>query len=418
MSEQAGDIGNPDLPVLSERVAFGPSEYIEGRVKCLVKNRVTEQYFRSGLREIFILQHLDGKHTATELAQAYQKRFGTDLSSGLLQGLLTSASHNGLLQNGTTTETTVASLSGNAPMLRLFSPFSFKLLKWDPDEFLSRFSSKFRWLVSAPSLAIWLLIIIATELIVAGSLGDIWRSTADSGMGMIPLRALSLVAIYSIMMMIHEGGHAIACKAYGGSVREMGFMVKYLIPGAYTKIDDILMFRGRLDRICTILIGPVVSLTMIPVALCTWKWTPQGSLEHVIAADILIWYNLNSVIQFIPFLKLDGYFMLAQMLRMPDLMADSYRYLLGVCAPASAKIQPMQISAECPAYVKPVLLIYGCLSVITAIACVTFAIHMYAGALLLWLGAAAGAVVVVLLIGMLFAIFVWRALQWNRSRHA
>ena len=44
---------------------------------------------------------------------------------------------------------------------------------------------------------------------------------------------------------IHEFGHGLTCKHFGGDVHQMGFLLIYLTPAFYTDTTDILLVRSH-----------------------------------------------------------------------------------------------------------------------------------------------------------------------------
>lgn len=400
--------GDGKIPSLTSHLTIGPEEYIAGRAMRYVRNGHTGRYFRIGRRESFILLRLNGECTFEELASQYGAAFGRRLTAPSLASALGTFARGGLLGDRTDEAGRESVPIVSAPP----APLSFKLASWNPEWALRKLAPLAR-LFDAPVLLAWGVIVAASEFALLPHLTEMWA--LSTGASSLPLRFAILFLLQTFMLFLHEGAHALACKRHGGEVREVGLMFKYLGVRAYTKIDDILLFPRRLDRLYVLLAGPLVSLTLIPAAYLGWVFSSPHGFAHLIFTDILIWYNLMNLIQFIPFLQLDGYFMLAQVLRMPDLMRDSYFFLSRAIAPGLFAGRGTVVAEECPSYVKPVYAVYGSLSVLVTIAAVAYAAASYSQRLFNAVGAAFGSALVAAAVVAVLIRFAWRLWRWNKG---
>ena len=57
--------------------------------------------------------------------------------------------------------------------------------------------------------------------------------------------AVVFVLTALVVVLIHELGHAFACKYFGGEVRELGFMLLYFQPAFYCDVSDAWTFPER-----------------------------------------------------------------------------------------------------------------------------------------------------------------------------
>jgi putative peptide zinc metalloprotease protein len=128
-----------------------------------------------------------------------------------------------------------------------------------------------------------------------------------------PLLLLMVLGLAVASMVFHECGHAAACR-YGGArpgVIGVGFYVIW--PAFYTNVTDAYRL-GRAGRIRTDLGGvyfnAVFALPLVAAYLAT------GYLP-LLAAVFLI--HMEIVQQLMPSLRLDGYFILADLIGVPDL---------------------------------------------------------------------------------------------------
>ena len=119
------------------------------------------------------------------------------------------------------------------------------------------------------------------------------------------------------------------CKRYGGRVHEIGIMFYYALPCAFVDTTDAWMFKNKWHRVVVSLTGPFFSLIL--TCLYGWVWVLSmhwgfQNLSLVFGAIFLICL-VNALIQFIPLIETDGYYILMDILEMPNLRRNSFSYL-------------------------------------------------------------------------------------------
>jgi putative peptide zinc metalloprotease protein len=128
-----------------------------------------------------------------------------------------------------------------------------------------------------------------------------------------PLLVLLVLGLSITSMLFHECGHAAACR-YGGARPGVIGMGIYLIwPAFFTNVTDTYRL-GRAGRLRTDLGG--VYFNAIFVLLLTAGYLATGYLP-LVAAIVLI--HLEIAQQLLPSLRFDGYFILADLIGLPDL---------------------------------------------------------------------------------------------------
>jgi putative peptide zinc metalloprotease protein len=138
---------------------------------------------------------------------------------------------------------------------------------------------------------------------------------------------LSMLAVN----VLHELAHAAACKHYGGRVERIGLMLLYLQPVLFCDVSDSWRFREKHQKIVVAAAGIFLQLLLASAALTIWLFWSQ---------PLLLWFALTNIalaaINLIPFVKLDGYWMLVHWLDEPNLrqkgaeaLASGFRRTLG-----------------------------------------------------------------------------------------
>ncbi|MCW3817090.1 M50 family metallopeptidase [Micromonospora sp. DR5-3] len=311
-------------PRLRAGVVLGAGQWRGEKLVHHVKDPETGWYYRIGPREHFLLSRMDGTRTlddlATEYAAAFRRRLGPENWQQLF-GML----HKRQLLDGATDPAAIARLTaaaadGAAKSRR--GPLSARWPLYDPDRFfdrlLPRLAPLFTWWFVLPAL----LLVLAVAGYVALHLPALLAVVAR---GDRPLAAiLAAVVITWVIVLLHECAHGLTCRHFGGHGTEIGVMWRFPLLAPYCKVDDIVLFTPR-RRVATAFAGVFVSmLALVPFAAIR-LWGPPGALSDL-AGTMLLFGTATATLNLVPFLRLDGYYMLSHALNLGDLRADSYRF--------------------------------------------------------------------------------------------
>jgi putative peptide zinc metalloprotease protein len=125
--------------------------------------------------------------------------------------------------------------------------------------------------------------------------------------------------------MLHVLTHALACKAYGRKVREMGFfLLQGVLPTFYADVTDIFM-SSRRARVIVNLAGPMVEVFFGSLAFLGAYGSEPGMVQFLLfGAGVFLWESALLNLYPFNFLELDGYNMLADLLAMPALRQQAW----------------------------------------------------------------------------------------------
>ncbi|HZG59619.1 MAG TPA: M50 family metallopeptidase [Anoxybacillus sp.] len=129
-----------------------------------------------------------------------------------------------------------------------------------------------------------------------------------------------------LAIFLHELGHAIACKYFGGKVEEIGFLLIFFSPALYCDVSGIWMFKNKREKIITLIAGIYVQLLIF--ALCSITYSLYLN-ESTWLATFIIWNLLMVFSNILPVIKLDGYWILSNILEIPNLYEKSLKLALG-----------------------------------------------------------------------------------------
>lgn len=294
----------------------------------VVKDPRTGAFFQLGEREHFLLTQSEESGTAEAVCAAYAKRFGEPLSKEDLDQFIELARSQGLLQSASG----VASASAERTALaQAYSPAWQSILHWrkslwDPDRFFTWLAPRigFFWtpaflLVSAGCILCAALLVWANRQELAGGFADAlcWETA------ILVWPTLLLIGI------VHEGAHGLTCKHHGGEVHEIGLLLLFLMPCFYCNVSDAWLFKEKEKRLWVTFAGGYVELFLWALAVFAWRLALPGTLLHYLAFVALSVSGVQTLFNFNPLLKSDGYYLLSDGLEIPNLQQRSLDCLKG-----------------------------------------------------------------------------------------
>jgi putative peptide zinc metalloprotease protein len=134
-----------------------------------------------------------------------------------------------------------------------------------------------------------------------------------------------LITLDLVIIFVHELGHAAVLVHFGRRVKSAGFRIYFGSPSFFIESSDSLMLpRGR--RILQAAAGvgvEVIGTSIASIALWAFPTGPAGEVlyQFVIINYFVLFLNL------VPFLELDGYWILSDALQQPDLRPESLAFV-------------------------------------------------------------------------------------------
>lgn len=139
---------------------------------------------------------------------------------------------------------------------------------------------------------------------------------------------LILWLVFPVVKGLHEMGHAFMTKAFGGESHEMGVMLLLLMPLPYVDASSASRFKLRRQRVLVGCAGMMVEMVLGTVALVAWVYLDPGLLRSI-AYNVFFTAGVSTVVFNInPLLRYDGYYILADLIEIPNLRAKSMNFLL------------------------------------------------------------------------------------------
>ncbi|KYK35435.1 MAG: hypothetical protein AYK19_02265 [Theionarchaea archaeon DG-70-1] len=140
----------------------------------------------------------------------------------------------------------------------------------------------------------------------------------------VPLTPLLLImVIFYLVELAHEFAHTGASYAHGAEPGDVGIVFHFLVGFFYVETPDtrILSPKGSMD---TFIAGPLTSL--FAGSICTYIFVFTDHYPLVWGASAFFWH-MSTLITLTPFMQTDGYYILQNRLKFPNLFSHSISFM-------------------------------------------------------------------------------------------
>ncbi|MEM6798211.1 MAG: HlyD family efflux transporter periplasmic adaptor subunit [Planctomycetota bacterium] len=303
----------------------------QGRTYWVVKDPVALQYFRFEEEEFAILQMLDGESSLDEIAERFEREFPPQtIRTEELQQFIGMLHRSGLV---------IADAGGQGVQLKKRRDDRTKKERWakmsnvlairfkgiDPERALNLLYSfpPVRWFFSTSALVLCGLLVLSAATLVLVNF-ETFQSRLPSFQAYFAVdnwnNWILLGLVLSGTKILHEFGHGLACKHFGGECHEMGVMFLVLTPCLYCNVSDSWMLPNRWHRAAIGAAGMYVEVVL--ASLCTWIWwfTDSESMINQVCLNIMFISSVSTILfNANPLLRYDGYYILSDLMEIPNL---------------------------------------------------------------------------------------------------
>ena len=326
----------------------------------------TSDFYRIGYPEYVFVSLLNGRTSfAQALAVTSQK-----LGAGSLNQLQAMTVYSWLLDNGlasfSDTDTTasgatstVRASSSSERWWKTLNPLWLKIPLGRPEGFLKALQPALGWIFSPPAFVLWSLLFVAAMIVMLNEWAKFW---SDSANVIARENWVWLLAAWVGLKCVHETAHGLVCLRYGGNIRETGFVLAVFTPLAYVDASSSWAFRSRWQRIHTAAAGIYIELLIASVAMLVWSRSDSALIRHILQ-NVIIMASLSTLVfNLNPLMKFDGYYILSDLLQLPNLMTQSTQTVRDIARRlvfGESSSMPMAIGRD-----RVVLTAFGILSTI------------------------------------------------------
>lgn len=139
------------------------------------------------------------------------------------------------------------------------------------------------------------------------------------------LETLMLLPITLFSLSLHELGHAVVARCFNINVPEIGIMLYWFMPCAYTNLNGITFVEQQWKRNLSIFAGILVNVSLSSIGLLFLNVVTGKVYNYVL---LFVISNLSIIIiNLLVFLKLDGYFLLEELLNLKGLRKKAFLHV-------------------------------------------------------------------------------------------
>ena len=204
------------------------------------------------------------------------------------------------------------------------NPMALRIPLWDPDAFLNRTKDWISRIWSRWGAILWLAVVLPAVFLVPAHWPELTNNFTDRVLALDNLVVLYLA--FPALKALHELGHATATKAGGGEVHDMGIIMLVLLPVPYVEASAATIFRSKYRRALVGAAGVTVELFVAAFAFYGWLLVEPGLVRAVLFNVMLIASVSTLIFNGNPLLRYDAYYILADLIEIPNLAARSARY--------------------------------------------------------------------------------------------
>jgi putative peptide zinc metalloprotease protein len=342
---------------ISEQTFGGERSYV-------IKVPETNSYHRYGISEYGLLALCDGTRTGAEVAATWNDNHPDDpLGEAEVKEFLDSVEPG--VWERSLGEKNLAVLErirdDRKSRVDQSSTLYITFRAWDPDRTLAKLDPYLSWMFTPAFVFVSLAIFVAAAYVVAGDWAHVQRDTLAlySFKGKTAYDLWAFWILLFVLGGVHEFGHGLTCKHFGGEVHQMGFMLIYFTPAFFTDTTDILLFDRTSRRQWVIFAGIWVEMVFCGLSAFAWAFSTPGSLFNDLAYKMMLLSGIQgALLNLNPLIKADGYYALSQFLQIDNLRESAFAFLK-----TWARKHVLREDVEIPSTTRRLRRIYGVFAV-------------------------------------------------------
>ncbi len=318
---------------------------MRGQLWYVLHNEAGQRFHRVNERAYELIGRLDGQRSVGELWSVLIKLYGdaapTQSEVIRILGQLTEA---GLVQAEVTPDVRAQSArrqqsERRAARARL-NPLSFRLPLFDPTAVLERGTGLAHAVFRPAMFWFWLALVLLAGGLAWGHRGELAAQASE--LAQTPRSLLWVWLVYPVMKLLHELGHGLALRRFDCESHEVGVSFMLLMPLPYIDATSAHRLSQRSRRALVSAAGIMVELTLAALALLVWL-NVEPSWVKDLAFVVMSLGGLSTVLfNGNPLMRYDGYYLLCDVLDLPNLATRSTEHGLALVAGALKRVLGMK----------------------------------------------------------------------------
>ncbi len=312
-----------------------------GKTYWVVKEPVGLSYFRFHEEEYAILCMLDGHSSLEDIKEKFEDEYTPQkITFQDLQQFIGMLHRSGLLISdspgqGRQLKRRRDEKKKREWMGRLTNIFALRFRGIDPKWIFDVIYPFVAWFFR-PAAMVMVLVFGLSALTLVAAEFDVFQArlpTFHEFFG--PANWIYLGATMAIVKVLHEFGHGLSCRHYGGECHEIGVMFLVFTPCLYCNVSDSWMLPNKWQRAFIGAAGMYVEIFLASIATYLWWFSEPGLLNHLALSVMFICSVSTVVFNGNPLLRFDGYYILMDLAEIPNLRQKATeilkRFVLGTC---------------------------------------------------------------------------------------
>ncbi len=291
----------PELDQNLEILPFDNSEFI-------VQHRLLNYQVNINKETHRLIGLIDGKRNINDITDLYRENYALDLSQDFVHQLI----YGNLARYGIVKQDEfVVEKRQRTSYLRL----SFIILRKQWVGFITPYLS---FLFNRP---LFYSLLLSMAVFIGVMIWGNYAVIAENAEHLFSLNIVLYIVAFQLGGIIHEFGHAAACRRFGARHGGIGFGFYLLIPVLFADVSDAWRLK-RTERIMVNLGGIYFEMILASALLVAFLF--NGHIAFLVIPCLLV---LNTLYNLNPLVKYDGYWVLSDATKTPNLHRNAFKKL-------------------------------------------------------------------------------------------
>jgi putative peptide zinc metalloprotease protein len=306
---------------------------------------LSRTHFQCSEQDYQILQWLESSSSIDSLVNRFHETFRprrlttTALVSFLSQCLSAGVVRGTIPSRTDLTRPRVQSQTDTAPvfgLVRSCAQFVLKLFQLrfslgNPDRFIQFAAQPFLFLFGWPGFAMCTIVMVASGYLVLMRFTEFVSCLPTWSIIRSPSALIGFGFVFVVTRVIHEFGHAVACKRFGVPCKDIGLLLSFGMICPYVDITDAWSVGSRRKRIVIALGGIYFEAIVAAIAGIAWYISVESWMHDLFFRIMLVSSATTLLFNANPFLKYDGYFVLSDCIGMQNIRERAWQAFDALC---------------------------------------------------------------------------------------
>ena len=297
----------------------------QGRDFWIIKDPISLRYFRFEEEEYTLLKMLDGGRSPEQIKRQFDFDYAPQkITMQELYQFIGMLYRSCLLVSDAAGQGTELKKRGDQRASQSFKSslsnvLAIRFRGFDPDWILGCLDARLGWLFSWPALFVAMCLWFAAAALLFTHFDVFLTKLPGFHEFFAAKNWIWLALVMAVTKVIHEFGHGIACKRFGGQCHEMGVMLLVMTPCLYCNVSDSWTLPDKWKRATIAMAGMYVEFILAAVAVFVW-WFSQPGIINQLALNLIFVSSVSTILfNANPLLRYDGYYILSDLLEIPNL---------------------------------------------------------------------------------------------------